>query len=423
VYKYVDADFTSYGESHCRSVGCIIDGVPPGMELTEDDIQPQMTRRRPGQSALTTPRDEKDRVEIQSGTEFGITLGTPIGLLVKNEDQRPKDYGNSTMDLYPRPSHADWTYLEKYGVKASSGGGRSSARETIGRVAAGAIAEKYLKLAHGIEIVAFVSSVGAHHMFPATPEHPTPSTNPAFLSLLETVTREKVDEFVPVRCPDAESSEKMAEYIAGFRDRKDSIGGQVTCVIRNVPSGLGEPVFDKMEAMIAHAMLSIPATKGFEIGSGFGGCEVPGSIHNDPFVVAPEVPANETGASRNGIPRPKLTTKTNNSGGIQGGITNGAPIYFAVAFKPPATIGQAQQTATYGGDEEGVLEAKGRHDPCVVPRAVPIVEAMAALVVIDAIMAQQSRQATRNLLPPLKQTTPAVKSMVGGDGVNGVKSA
>ena len=400
------------------------------MELTEADIQPQMTRRRPGQSALTTPRNEKDRVEIQSGTEFGITLGTPIGLLVKNEDQRPKDYGNSTMDLYPRPSHADWTYLEKYGVKASSGGGRSSARETIGRVAAGAIAEKYLKLAHGIEIVAFVSSVGAIHMFPPTATHPTPSTNPAFLSLIQTVTREKVDEFVPVRCPDATSSEKMAEYIAGFRDRKDSIGGQVTCVIRNVPSGLGEPVFDKMEAMIAHAMLSIPATKGFEIGSGFGGCEVPGSIHNDPFILAPEVPPMETGASKNGIPRPKLTTKTNNSGGIQGGITNGAPIYFAVAFKPPATIGQAQQTATYSGEENGTLEAKGRHDPCVVPRAVPIVEAMAALVIIDALMAQQARQATRSLLPPLKQVLPARQTMVGGDdaaakqaaGVNGVKS-
>ena len=421
-----------YGESHCRSVGCIVDGVPPGMELTEADIQPQMTRRRPGQSALTTPRDEKDRVEIQSGTEFGVTLGTPIAMLVKNEDQRPKDYGNSTMDLYPRPSHADWTYLEKYGVKASSGGGRSSARETIGRVAAGAIAEKYLKLSHGIEIVAFVSSVGALHMFPATATHPTPSTNPAFLSLLQTITREKVDEFVPVRCPDATSSKKMADYIAGFRDRKDSIGGQVTCVIRNVPSGLGEPVFDKMEAMIAHAMLSIPATKGFEIGSGFGGCEVPGSVHNDPFILASEVPPMETGASKNGIPRPKLTTKTNNSGGIQGGITNGAPIYFAVAFKPPATIGQAQQTATYGGEEDGILEAKGRHDPCVVPRAVPIVEAMAALVIMDALMAQQARNATRSLLPPLKTNIPARRSMVGGDaaappanladGVNGIKS-
>lgn len=405
---------TTYGESHCRSVGCIVDGVPPGMELTEADIQPQMTRRRPGQSAITTPRDEKDRVEIQSGTEFGITLGTPIGLIVKNEDQRPKDYGDSTMDLYPRPSHADWTYLEKYGVKASSGGGRSSARETIGRVAAGAIAEKYLKLAHGIEITAFVSSVGAVHLFPPTPEHPTPSSNPAFLSLLQTINRETVDAFVPVRCPNKEVADKMAEYIAEFRDRKDSIGGTVTCVIRNVPSGLGEPAFDKIEAMLAHAMLSIPATKGFEIGSGFGGCEVPGSIHNDPFILATEQPLPNTGASRNGIPRPKLTTKTNNSGGVQGGITNGAPIYFRVAFKPAATIGQAQSTATYEGDSDGVLAAKGRHDPAVVPRAVPIVEAMASLVIIDALMSQQARQMTRSLLPPLKATLPASATVVGG---------
>ncbi|TAQ85920.1 hypothetical protein B7494_g5757 [Chlorociboria aeruginascens] len=391
------------------------------MELTEADIQPQMTRRRPGQSALTTPRDEKDRVEIQSGTEFGITLGTPIGMVVRNEDQRPKDYGNSTMDLYPRPSHADWTYLEKYGVKASSGGGRSSARETIGRVAAGAVAEKYLRLAHGIEITAFVSSVGNIHMYPPTPEYPTASTNPSFLSLIQTITRERVDEFVPVRCPDPKVSDAMANLIAEFRDQKDSIGGTVTCVIRNVPSGLGEPAFSKMEAMLAHAMLSIPACKAFEVGSGFSGCEVPGSIHNDPFILATDVPPMESGAWKNGIPRPKLTTKTNNSGGIQGGITNGAPIYFRVAFKPPATIGQAQQTATYDGTEDGILEAKGRHDPCVVPRAVPIVEAMAALVVIDALMAQQARQTARSLLPPLKQTIPAKKTTVGGADAVGKK--
>ena len=405
-----------------------MDGVPPGMELTEDDIQPQMTRRRPGQSALTTPRDEKDRVEIQSGTEFGITLGTPIAMIVRNQDQRPKDYGNSTMDLYPRPSHADWTYLEKYGVKASSGGGRSSARETIGRVAAGAIAEKYLKLSYGIEIVAFVSSVGSVHMFPPSATHPTPSTNPAFISLIDSITRDKVDEFVPVRCPDAKASARMAEYIAEYRDRQDSIGGTVTCVLKNVPSGLGEPVFDKMEAMLGHAMLSIPASKGFEIGSGFGGCEVPGSIHNDPYILAPEVPPMETGAWRNGIKRSKLTTKTNNSGGVQGGITNGAPIYFRVAFKPPATIGQAQQTATYDGGDGGILEAKGRHDPCVVPRAVPIVEAMAALVVIDALMAQQARQMTRTLLPPLKATAKttmrgeeALQKHHVDNGANGVR--
>ncbi|KAI1506141.1 chorismate synthase [Biscogniauxia marginata] len=397
---------TTYGESHCRSVGCIVDGCPPGMQLTEEDIQPQMTRRRPGQSSITTPRDEKDRVLIQSGTEFGITLGTPIGLMVLNEDQRPKDYGNQTMDLYPRPSHADWTYLEKYGVKASSGGGRSSARETIGRVAAGAIAEKYLKLAYGIEITAFVTSVGSVHMFPPTPEAPTLSQNPTFMSLLQTIDRATVDKFLPVRCPDEDASQRMADLIAKFRDANDSIGGTVTCVIRNVPSGLGEPCFDKLEAELAHAMLSIPATKGFEIGSGFGGCEVPGSVHNDPFIRAPEELADEreTGAARNGTPRPRLTTKTNNSGGIQGGISNGAPIYFRVAFKPPATISQAQMTATYDGESEGVLTAKGRHDPNVVPRAVPIVEAMAALVVIDNVLQQMARHEARRHLPALSRT-------------------
>lgn len=253
---------TTYGESHGKSVGCIVDGVPPGLELTEKDIQPQMTRRRPGQSALTTPRDEKDMVEIQSGTEFGITLGTPIGLRVMNQDQRPKDYGKEgasfngqqagtkaqrPMDDFPRPSHADWTYLEKYGVKASSGGGRSSARETIGRVAAAAIAEKYLKVAYGVEIVAFTNSVGDEHLFPSTRTHPSPSTNPEFLNLLEGITREQVDSFLPVRCPNGEAAKRMEDLIAEYRDKHDSIGGTVTCVIRNCPSGLGEPCFDKME--------------------------------------------------------------------------------------------------------------------------------------------------------------------------------
>ena len=409
------------------------------MRLTESDIQPQMTRRRPGQSALTTPRDEKDRVEIQSGTEFGITLGTPIGMIVRNEDQRPKDYGGSTMDLYPRPSHADFTYLEKYGVKASSGGGRSSARETIGRliaigvafwapsrrgnvlsdiqlielylgrVAAGAIAEKYLELSHNVQIVAFVSSVGNEQLFPLTPAHPSFSTNPDFLKLIETIDRPTVDSFAPVRCPDTEAAQRMTKVIEHFRDNSDSIGGTVTCVIRNVPVGLGEPCFDKLEAKLAHAMLSIPATKGFEIGSGFGGCEVAGSVHNDPFIVAPGVSENEPGVSANA---PRLTTKTNNSGGIQGGISNGASIYFRVAFKPPATIGQAQTTTSYSL-EEGILEAKGRHDPCVVPRAVPIVEAMSALTIIDALMAQNAREASKNLLPPLPQTLPTKPAGTG----------
>ncbi|KAH0556732.1 bifunctional chorismate synthase/riboflavin reductase [NAD(P)H] aro2 [Trichoglossum hirsutum] len=405
-----------YGESHCPSVGCIVDGCPPGMELTEDDIQPQLSRRRPGQSALTTPRNEKDRVQIQSGTEFGVTLGTPIALIVRNEDQRPKDYSGGSMDRIPRPSHADWTYLEKYGVKASSGGGRSSARETIGRVAAGAIAEKYLFLAHGVTITAFVSSVGSIHLFPPTSAHPTASTNPAFLSLLETIDRPTVDSFAPVRCPDVDAAERMAEAIAAYRDRKDSIGGTVTCVIKNVPTGLGEPAFDKLEAMLAHAMLSIPATKGFEVGSGFGGCEIPGSVHNDPFVQNPSFSATGLPSSQQ---RPRLTTKTNNSGGIQGGITNGSPIYFRVAFKPPATIGQAQHTAFYDGDE-GILEAKGRHDPCVVPRAVPIVEAMAALVVMDALLAQQARQTARSLLPALR-TAASAAAATGENDVGGAK--
>ena len=368
------------------------------MRLTENDIQPQLTRRRPGQSALTTPRDEKDRVHIQSGTEFGITLGTPIGLMVKNEDHRPKDYGNSTMDMFPRPSHADYTYQEKYGVRASSGGGRSSARETIARVAAGAIAEKYLRLAHAVEIVAFVSSVGNEELFPGTAEHPSASTNPEYIQLLDTISRRTVDEYVPVRCPDKTASERMAARIAEYRDKQDSIGGTVTCVIRNPPVALGEPCFDKLEASLAGAMLSIPATKGFEIGSGFAGTMVPGSIHNDAFTTSP--PTNGVGEALNGN-GPRLTTLTNNSGGIQGGISNGAPIYFRVAFKPPATIGQAQQTTTFAG-HSGVLEAKGRHDPCVVPRAVPIVEAMAALVIMDAVMIQESRQAMRSKLPPLK---------------------
>ena len=277
-----------------------------------------------------------------------------------------------------------------------------------GRVAAGAIAEKYLKQAYGIEIVAFTSAIGNEYLFPPTKTHPTPSTNPEFLSFIDTITREKVDEFLPVRCPNEDAQKRMEELIADFRDRHDSIGGTTTCVIRNCPSGLGEPCFDKMEAMLAHAMLSIPATKAFEIGSGFGGTQVPGSIHNDPFVIAPAVPAGSTGPAR-----PRLTTKTNNSGGIQGGISNGAHIYFTVGFKPPATIGQAQTTVTYN-ETEGVLEAKGRHDPCVVPRAIPIVEAMAALVIMDAVLAQNARQASRSLLPPLPQVI-SVKDTLRAD--------
>jgi chorismate synthase len=269
-------------------------------------------------------------------------------------------------------------------------------------VAAGAIAEKYLREAYGIEIVAFTTSIGKEFLFPPTPEHPTASTNPEYLKFIETIDRKTVDSFLPVRCPDEESNARMEKLVAKYRDEEDSIGGTVTCVIRNCPTGLGEPCFDKLEAKLGHAMLSIPATKGFEIGSGFGGAQVPGSIHNDPFIKAPEV-AGE--ARTPNVPRPRLTTKTNNSGGIQGGISNGAPIYFSVAFKPPATIGQAQPTWTYDGTE-GVLEAKGRHDPCVVPRAVPIVETMAALVIMDAVLAQQARAGARSLLPPREGVVP-----------------
>ncbi|CAM1510575.1 Fc.00g009100.m01.CDS01 [Cosmosporella sp. VM-42] len=377
---------TTAGESHGKSVSCIIDNCPPNLALVESDIQPQLNRRRPGQSSITTPRNEKDRVTIHSGVENGRTLGTPILLTVPNEDQRPKDYGNKTIDLYPRPSHADWTYLEKYGVKASSGGGRSSARETIARVAAGAVAEKWLKETYGVEIVAFVSSVGKIKLFDDTEAM---SADPAFLSLAETLTKAKVDEFLPVRCPNEETGRRMEDKIAELRDAHDSTGGTVTCVIRNAPSGLGEPCFDKLEALLAHAMLSIPAVKGFEIGSGFLGAEMNGSKHNDPFVPTPSLDA---AAAKTGIPRSKLQTKTNNSGGIQGGISNGMPIFFKVGFKPPATISQDQTTARYDGDGEGVLAAKGRHDPCVVPRAVPIVEGMAALVIADAVMSQHARQ-------------------------------
>lgn len=279
-----------------------------------------------------------------------------------------------------------------------------------GRVAAGAIAEKYLRQAYGIEIVAWTSAIGNEYLFPPTATHPSCSTNPEFLTMIDKITREDVDSFLPVRCPNTEGTKRMEQLVADFRDRQDSIGGTVTCVIRNCPSGLGEPCFDKLEAVLAHAMLSIPATKAFEIGSGFGGTQVPGSIHNDPFIAASPVAPSQSGAAAAGVPRPRLTTKTNNSGGIQGGITNGAHIYFTVGFKPAATIGQAQNTVTYD-ETSGVLEAKGRHDPCVVPRAVPIVESMASLVIMDALLAQNARQAARSLLPPLPQVIPVAKTL------------
>lgn len=349
---------STFGESHCKGVGCIVDGVPPGLGLVEADIQVQLDRRRPGQSALTTKRDEKDRVTIMSGTEYGKTLGSPIGLFVPNEDMRPGDYAD--MRAIPRPSHADFTYMLKYGIRSSSGGGRASARETIGRVAAGAIAEKWLFEKFGVTIVAWVSSVG-------------PVAADRAFELDNSITRQVVDGN-PVRCPDLKVVPEMTKIIEAARDDNDSIGGVVTCVCRGAQPGWGEPCFDKLEALLAHAMLSIPATKGFEIGSGFEGTKMRGSSHNDPF------------ALKNG----KLGTTTNNSGGIQGGISNGENIVFRVAFKPPATIGRSQNTSDFEGVDT-VLNAKGRHDPCVVPRAVPIVETMAALVLADAAMIQLAR--------------------------------
>jgi chorismate synthase len=357
---------TTFGESHGGGVGCIIDGVPPRMPLVEADIQPQLSRRRPGQSKLTTARNEEDLVRIQSGTEHGLTLGSPISLFVANQDHRPIDY--SDMSKIPRPSHADYTYIAKYGIKSASGGGRSSARETIGRVGAGAVAEKWLKLQFGIEIVAWVSSIGPQEM-----EAPVDVLH---------ISRENVDESL-VRCPDEQAAQKMIEIIESAKAAKDSVGGVVTCVCRNVPAGWGEPCFDKLEAKLAHAMLSIPATKGFEIGSGFAGTKMRGSQHNDPFVMKTN-PITKT---------QQLGTVTNNSGGIQGGISNGEAILFRVAFKPPATIGRAQPTSNFEG-QESVLEAQGRHDPCVVPRAIPIVEAMGALVLADAALIQLARAAS-----------------------------
>ncbi len=347
---------TTFGESHGPAVGVVLDGCPSRIPLGEEDIQPQLDRRRPGQSTLTTPRDEPDRVTILAGVADGHTLGSPIAMVVANKDARPEDY--SKMTNIPRPSHADYTYRQKYGTAATSGGGRASARDTVGRVAAGTVAEKILAARYSVEIVAWVDAVG---------EITTPYIDS------ETVNREKVDR-TRVRCPDAAASARMEVAIAAAKEAGDSVGGIVACVCRHVPAGWGEPVFDKLEAKLAQAMLSLPATKGFEIGSGFAGSRMSGSEHNDPFV-------------RKGD---RLGTRSNHSGGVQGGISNGEPLWFRVAFKPPATIGRPQRTADYAGNEV-VLEAKGRHDPCVLPRAVPIVESMAALVLVDLALRQRGR--------------------------------
>ncbi len=346
---------TTWGESHGGGVGVVIDGCPPRIELSEADIQHELDRRRPGQSAIVTPRDEADRCQILSGVFEGRTLGTPISIMVQNKDARPEAYAE--MRSTYRPSHADFTYEAKYGIRNWQGGGRASARETIGRVAAGAVARKILcKLNPGFELIAYVN-----HVYDVTATVDSAS-----------VTNEQV-EANAVRCPDAAAAEKMIEAIEKARADGDSLGGTIACVARGVPSGLGEPVFDKLEADLAKAMLSLPASKGFEIGTGFAATRMRGSEHNDAFEI------------REG----KVRTETNNSGGVQGGISNGENIFFRVAFKPTSTIAREQKTVTASG-EETTLAARGRHDPCVLPRAVPIVEAMAALVLCDHALRQKA---------------------------------
>ena len=341
----------TFGESHGGGVGVVIDGCPPQLDLSDTEIQVELNRRRPGQSKITTPRKENDTCEIISGVFQGKTLGTPIAILVRNKDARSQDYNE--MAVTYRPSHADAVYDAKYGIRNWQGGGRSSARETIGRVAAGAIAKKILKQIAGIEIIAFVKRI----------------KNLEAVVDTETVTLDQVESNI-VRCPDRDCAEKMIDLIDHVRRDKDSLGGVVECVVRNLPKGLGEPVFDKLEADLAKGIMSLPATKGFEIGSGFAGTTLTGSEHNDEYYI------DETGETR---------TVTNRSGGIQGGISNGESIIIRAAFKPTATIGKEQRTVTTTG-KETVLAAKGRHDPCVLPRAVPMVEAMAALVLCDHLL-------------------------------------
>ncbi|CAM3403482.1 chorismate synthase [Aequorivita lipolytica] len=332
---------TTFGESHGLAIGGIIDGCPAGLSIDFETIISEMQRRKPGQSAIVTQRKEEDEVKFLSGIFEGKTTGTPISFVIENTDQKSKDYSH-IKDIY-RPSHADYTYDKKYGIRDYRGGGRSSARETACRVVAGAIAKQLLQ---NIKITAYVSSVGEMQLKKHYSE----------------VDFSEIEKN-PVRCPDAKMASEMEDFIKSIRKEGDTVGGTISCVIQNVPTGLGEPVFDKLHAELGKAMLSINAVKGFEYGSGFAGTAMRGSAHNDSF--------NENGS-----------TKTNHSGGIQGGISNGEDIYFKVAFKPVATIMQKQETIDTKGDK-AIAEGKGRHDPCVVPRAVPIVEAMAALVIAD----------------------------------------
>jgi len=338
---------TTWGESHGGGVGVVVDGCPPRLELTEADIQPDLDRRRPAQSKIVSPRKESDRVQILSGTFEGKTLGTPISMWVRNEDARPEAY--SEMATKFRPSHADYTYQAKFGIRNWQGGGRTSARETIGRVAAGAIAKKILRERNGVEVLAYVQQV----------QRIAARVDPETVKL-------KVVEANIVRCPDPVAAEKMIHLIERVRKAGDTVGGIVVGVARGAPVGWGEPVFDRLEADLAKAMLSLPASKGFDIGSGFDGVLLTGTQHNDPF------------RAKGG----KVYTPTNRSGGIQGGISNGQTIYFRVAFKPVATVMVEQETVDVNF-KNTTLKARGRHDPCVLPRAVPMVEAMTALVLVD----------------------------------------
>ena len=346
---------STFGESHGKAIGVIIDGCPSGLTFDESFIQSELTRRRPGQSKITTARNESDTFEVLSGVFEGKTTGTPIAIVINNADQRSKDYSHIAKQF--RPSHADYTYSAKYGVRDYRGGGRSSARETAARVAAGAVAKILLK-SHGIDVHAYVSQVGALKLQKSYKE----------LDLNNT-------ESNIVRCPDSEVAEQMIGLIDATRKQCDTIGGVVTCVVTGAPVGLGEPVFDKLHAELGKAMLSINAVKGFEYGSGFDGVEQKGSEHNDAFYIEDDV----------------VKTETNFSGGIQGGISNGQDIYFRTAFKPVATIMKNQDSV----DEDGntvTVSGKGRHDPCVVPRAVPIVEAMTALVLADMLLRNNARK-------------------------------
>lgn len=339
---------STFGESHGKGIGVTIDGCPSGVAIDEAHIQAELSRRKPGQSKITTQRRESDTAQIMSGVFEGKSTGTPLHLFIPNDDQRSKDYSHIA-DKY-RPSHADYTYQEKYGIRDYRGGGRSSARETAARVAAGAVARQFLQQAVGVRVHAFVSQVGSLAL-----EKP-----------YQELDLGRSEENI-VRCPDPETAERMIQLIDDTRKARDTIGGIITGVIRNVPAGLGEPVFDKLHAVLGHAMLSINAVKGFEYGSGFEGVKMKGSAHNDRFYTD----ENQ-----------RVRTHSNHSGGIQGGISNGEDIFFKVAFKPVATIMQDQESVNQQG-ENVTVSGKGRHDPCVVPRAVPIVEAMAALVIAD----------------------------------------